>query len=65
MDPPVAVPTRFVALDLHKDYIVAGAVDAHQHVVLPVASELRLVAMSPDVSGILVAAESSLPGSTA
>ena len=35
MDPPTTVPTRFVALDLHKDYIVVGAVDAHQHVVLP------------------------------
>ncbi len=35
MDPPGAVPTRFVALDLHTDYMVAGAVDAHQHVVLP------------------------------
>ncbi|MDQ5850993.1 MAG: IS110 family transposase [Chloroflexota bacterium] len=35
MDPPAAVPTRFVALDLHKDYIVVGAVDAQQHVVLP------------------------------
>ncbi len=35
MDPPVSVPTRFVALDLHKDYIVVGAVDTQQQVVLP------------------------------
>ena len=34
MDPPTTVPTRFVALDLHKDYIVVGAVDARQQVVL-------------------------------
>ena len=35
MDPPSPVPTRFVALDLHKDDIVVGAVDAQQQVVLP------------------------------
>ena len=34
MDPPTTVPTRFVALDLHKDYIVVGAVDLQQRVVL-------------------------------
>jgi transposase len=34
MDPPATVPTRFVALDLHKDYIVVGAVDVQQRVVL-------------------------------
>jgi len=34
MDPPTSVPSRFVALDLHKDYIVVGAVDAQQRVVL-------------------------------
>ena len=34
MDPPTTVPTRFVALDLHKEYIVVGAVDVQQRVVL-------------------------------
>lgn len=29
-----AVATRFVALDVHRQYLVVGAVDAKQHVVL-------------------------------
>jgi transposase len=28
-------PTRFVALDIHRKYLVVGAVDPHQQVVLP------------------------------
>src|SRR5215470_10473704 len=28
-------PTRFVALDIHRKYLVVGAVDSHQQVVLP------------------------------
>lgn len=27
--------TRFVAIDVHKDYVVVGAVDAQQQIVLP------------------------------
>jgi len=27
-------PTRFVALDIHRTYLVVGAVDPHQQVVL-------------------------------
>lgn len=30
-----AEPTRFVGLDVHKRYLMVGAVDAHQEVVLP------------------------------
>jgi len=32
---PGAEPTRFVALDVHKQYVMVGAVDARQEVVLP------------------------------
>lgn len=36
MDSPTThPPTRFVGLDLHKDYVMLGAVDAHQKIVLP------------------------------
>jgi transposase len=28
-------PARFVALDIHRKYLVVGAVDPHQQVVLP------------------------------
>jgi transposase len=36
MDPnPTLEPTRFVGLDLHKDYVVLGAVDAKQKIVMP------------------------------
>lgn len=34
MDEPVPEPTRFVALDVHKHYVVVGAVDARQSMVL-------------------------------
>lgn len=33
--PPTLEPTRFVGLDLHKDYVVLGAVDAKQKIVMP------------------------------
>ncbi len=32
--PPARSPTRFVALDVHRHYLVVGAVDAQQTVVL-------------------------------
>ncbi len=32
---PTLEPTRFVGLDLHKDYVVIGAVDAKQKIVMP------------------------------
>jgi transposase len=30
-----SLPTRFVALDIHRKYLVVGAVDQEQQVVLP------------------------------
>jgi transposase len=35
MAPPPAQLTRFVAIDVHKDYVMVGAVDAQQQIVLP------------------------------
>src|ERR1043165_7528700 len=35
MVPPPAQLTRFVAIDVHKDYVVVGTVDAQQQIVLP------------------------------
>jgi transposase len=35
MDPPGTPAARFVALDVHKDYVVVAAVDREQRVVLP------------------------------
>ncbi len=32
--PTTSVPTRFVALDIHRKYLVVGAVDFQQHIVL-------------------------------
>lgn len=34
-EPSTTSPTRFVGIDLHKDYLMVGAVDAQQKVVLP------------------------------
>jgi transposase len=34
-EPETTHPTRFVGIDLHKDYLLVGAVDAQQHIVLP------------------------------
>jgi hypothetical protein len=31
---PVLQPRRFVGIDLHKDYVMIGAVDAQQNIVL-------------------------------
>jgi hypothetical protein len=34
--PPVSPPvSRYVALDVHRRYLVVGAVDIHQQIVLP------------------------------
>jgi transposase len=32
--PTTSVPTRFVALDIHRKYVVVGAVDCRQQIVL-------------------------------
>lgn len=33
-DPPQQVPERFIAIDLHKHYLMVGGIDAHKNVVL-------------------------------
>lgn len=34
-DPPVQAPQRFIAIDLHKHYLMVGGIDEHKNVVLP------------------------------
>ena len=33
--PAPSVWKRYIAIDLHKHYLMVGRIDAHQHVVLP------------------------------
>ena len=34
-DPPLQSFLRFIAIDIHKHYLMIGAIDAHKRVVLP------------------------------
>jgi len=34
-DPPIQVWTRYIAIDIHKHYLMIGGIDAHKRIVLP------------------------------
>jgi transposase len=34
-DPPLQVWTRYIAIDIHKHYLMIGGIDAHKRIVLP------------------------------
>jgi hypothetical protein len=34
-DPALQVWTRYIAIDIHKHYLMIGGIDAHKHIVLP------------------------------
>src|SRR5215204_5761208 len=34
-DPPIQVWIRYIAIDIHKHYLMIGGIDAHKRIVLP------------------------------
>ena len=34
-DPPLQAWTRYIAIDIHKHYLMIGGIDAHKRIVLP------------------------------
>jgi hypothetical protein len=46
-DPPLQVWTRYIAIDIHKHYLMIGGIDAHKRIVL----QPRKVELQPGENG--------------
>ena len=40
-DPPLQAWTRYIAIDIHKHYLMIGGIDVHKRIVLQLSCPLR------------------------